>query len=120
MSLFEMTTGARYVKVIFNANELNVIRTACASVSANEHEKMNNLADADLEQAADMAKRASDSRMADRLVSFFKAGQKILIEREDLEPVLECLRTYGQSAPQEHAGATKGVIEKIERDCRRD
>jgi hypothetical protein len=120
MSLFEMTAGTRYGRIVFDADELVVLQAACAFVSSKEHDLMDKTANAGIEQYAVHLKKAGDSDMADVLVSLFKPGQEVLIEREDLEPVLECLRTYGESLPQEHAMAAKNVIEKIERCCRRD
>jgi hypothetical protein len=118
MSLFEMTAGKRYVKVTFDDNELNVIRKACTFASASELEKLNDMAHNDLERAACTAKRACESDMAGGLASLFKPGQEILVEREDIEPVLECLRTYGPSVPKEQSKAMKSAMEKIERSCR--
>lgn len=119
MSLFEMAAGSRYVKIAFDAEELSVIRAACASVSAVVQERMGDIADASLEQAAGQAKRTSDFLMADGLVSMFKAGQEVLIEPEDLALVLDSMKAYGQSAPEEHMPAVMGIVEKIELSSQR-
>ncbi|OPY28081.1 MAG: hypothetical protein A4E28_01720 [Methanocella sp. PtaU1.Bin125] len=115
MSLFEMAAGSRYIKLSFNARELGVIRAACASVSEKEHERMGGMTSAGLEQAARQAKRATDSAMADRLVMLFRPGQEILIEREDLEPVLDCLKAYEDGIREEQAVQLRLVRDKIER-----
>ncbi|MGA9140976.1 MAG: hypothetical protein WBZ29_12175 [Methanocella sp.] len=115
MSLFEMTSGSRYVKLVFDAHELSVIRAACASVSDEEHDKLGGMTTAELEQAASQARKATESEVAGRLVMLFKPGQEILIEREDLEPVLACVETYGQSVPKEHTEALNSAREKIRR-----
>jgi hypothetical protein len=118
MALFEMIPDTRFIKLIFDDMELDVIRAACASASEREHGLMDETADAGIEQYAGHAKKAGESDMADMLVSLFKPGREILIEREDIEPVIECLKIYGESLQQEDAMATKGVIEKIRRCCR--
>jgi hypothetical protein len=112
-----MTEGTRYLRVVFDASELDVIRAACASVSAKEQGLIDDMADADLEQFALQAKRAFESDMAHKLVSLFKAGQEILIEPEDLAPIMETLKIYRPGAQDEHALALQGAIEKIERCC---
>jgi hypothetical protein len=118
MSLFEMAADTRYRKVAFDDGELDVLRAACASASVREHNLMEEASDAGIEQYAVHAKRAGESGMADVLVTLFKPGQEILIEPEDLEPVLACLIAYGQSAPKEHVSDLKSAMEKIERCCR--
>ena len=117
MSLFELAADSRYVKVVFDAAELNVIRTASAFVSAKEREKMFTMTDAGLEEAARQAKKASDSEMTDQLVSLFRASEEILIEREDLAPVLERLKAYESQVPAEQAEAFRSAFEKITRCC---
>jgi DNA-binding protein YbaB len=118
MSLFEMTAGSRYVKLVFDARELSVLRAACTSVTEKEHDKLDDMTAAGLEQAARQARKATDSDMAGRLVELFRPGQEILIEKEDLEPVLESLKIYKNSAPEEQAGALQSALEKIEQHCR--
>jgi hypothetical protein len=115
MSLFEMDAGSRYVKLSFDALEIGVIRAACASVSEKEYERLDGMNSAELDQAARQAKKATDSDMAGRLVMLFKPGQEILIEPEDLGPVLESIKTYGDSVSEEYAGALLSAREKIER-----
>ncbi len=66
MSLSDLTAERRYVKVAFDAQEINLIRAACAAVPEKAHRRMDNIADLDLEHAARRAKEASDSEMADR------------------------------------------------------
>jgi hypothetical protein len=117
MSLFEMATGSRYNKVVFDDDELNVIRTACAYVSAKEIDLMGDASDAGLEQFAFQAKRVYESDMAHELVSLFKAGQEVLIEPEDLDLVLESLKNYLPDAPGEHVTVLERAIEKIEQCC---
>jgi len=115
MSLFEMAAGSRFVKLSFDALELGVIRAACASVSEKEYECLGGMTPAELDQAARQAKKAIDSDMVESLVMLFKPGQDILIEREDMEPVLESIKTYGDSVSEEYAGALQSAREKIER-----
>lgn len=114
MSMFELASGSRYVKVVFDSRELGAIKAACAFVSAKEHDKLGGMTAAELEQAARQAKKASEYEMADRLVSLFRPGQEILVEQEDLEPVLDSLKAYSGSAPEEHAQALKSALKKIE------
>jgi hypothetical protein len=119
MSMSEMPAGRRYVKLIFNEEEINVIKIACNSVALRErYLMMKDAAEADLETAASQARKASDSNMAEGLVSLFKAGQEIMIEPEDLAIVLDSLKAYGRSAPEENALVLKSVIEKIEHRVR--
>jgi len=117
MSRCETEAGTRYVKVTFDADELNVIRTACATVSGREHDKSDAMAGSGLERAARQARKASDAEMTDKLVSLFRAGEEVLIECEDLAPVLESLKAYEPDVSDEQAGAFKRAREKIRRCC---
>lgn len=114
MSLFEMAAGTRFVKLSFDAVELGVIRAACASVSEKEYERLDSMNLAELDQAARQARKATDSDIAGKLVMLFRPGQEILIEREDLAPILESLKAYEDSATEEYAGALLSAREKIE------
>ena len=119
MSMSEMPAGSRYIKLVFSEEELNAIRAACSAVAKREHYlMMNGPVDVDLETAANQAKRAGDAEMADGLASMFKPDQQILIDREDLALVLESLKVYGRSPPEEYAEAVERLIEKIERSAR--
>ena len=115
----EMPEGPRYLKLIFTGNELEVVRAACSAVAMLDHYRMmHEPAEVGLEEAARQAKKASDSEMAEGLAAAFKPDQPVLIGREDLALVLHSLKEYGRSAPEEHAGAVKDVVEKVERVCR--
>jgi hypothetical protein len=114
MSLFANAAGSRYGKVVFDEKELSMIRIACASVSAKDQDLMDDAAGAGLEEYALQAKKAFESDMAHKLVSLFKAGQEIIIEPEDLAPVLESLKNGKFSLPEEHTAALKSAIAKIE------
>jgi hypothetical protein len=120
MSMSELPAGPDYIKVIFNDEEISVIRAACTAVALRErYLMMEDAAHADLETAANQAEKASDAEMAEGLASMFKADQEILIRPEDLALVMESLKAYGRSAPEEHVLAAKNLIEKIESSCRR-
>jgi hypothetical protein len=115
MSLFDMAVGTRYGRVSFDAHELRVIRIACESVSTREHDLMDDAAGTSIEQYAQQVKKANESEMTVKLVTLFKPDEEILIEREDMEPVLESLKTYQRSVPEEHAHALQSALEKMER-----
>jgi hypothetical protein len=118
MSMSQMPAGPRYLKLRFDENEISVLRAACSAVAMLDHYRMmNEPADISLEDASRQAKKSGDSDMAEGLATMFKPDQEILIEREDLALVLDSLRSYGQSAPEEHAETVKNLIEKIERAC---
>jgi hypothetical protein len=113
MSLFEMTAGSRYVKVVFDSRELDAIRAACSSASEKEYDRISDMTAAELEQAARQAWKATEFDIAGKLVEMFRPGQAILIEREDLAPVLASLEAYEPDVPEEHAAALKSALEKI-------
>ncbi|HEY3273024.1 MAG TPA: hypothetical protein VGJ92_04635 [Methanocella sp.] len=119
MSSFEIPASRHYLKMKFDDEEISVIQTACTAVALRERYLMMRVAaNTDLETAAGLAKKASDSEMAEGLASMFKPGQEILIEPEDLAVVLESLKAYGLTAPEEHSPIVKRLIEKMGRYCK--
>jgi hypothetical protein len=119
MFSYETPVCRDYLKIKFDDEEISVIQAACTAVSLRERYLMMRVAaNTDLETAAALAKKASNSEMAEGLASMFKPGQEILIEPEDLAVVLESLKAYGPTAPEEHSQIVKKLIEKMERYCK--
>ena len=113
MNLFELAGEAKYRKITFDAEELAVIRAACAVAAGEEAARLDMATEEGLELFARQIGRANASSLTGAMVALFKPGQEILIEPEDLAPVREHLDTYGPGAPEEHTEALKRSLGKI-------
>jgi hypothetical protein len=117
MPRFEWTSGARYGKLAFDEAELAAIREACAAMAEREYARMDDAAREGLETFTAQAQKVRDYEVAGDIASMFKAGQEVLIEAEDIEPLRDSLRAYCEEATGERLEAARSALRKIEEAC---
>jgi hypothetical protein len=86
-------------KVSFDADELDAIRRACNAQSGQEDRMLDEAAGGSLEGVVVQESRADDMLLLKSTVAIFKPGQTILITREDLAAIKNCLKNDAPSEP---------------------
>lgn len=97
-----------FYKIVFDADELEAVRHACDDCSRREDRRLDEATGGSLEGVVLQEGRADDMLLLKGTVAIFRAGQAILITREDLEAIGNCIKTDVPSEP------AKSVIKKIE------
>jgi len=109
-----------YRRITFDEDELKAIMLACKETAAWDQSSLDEAAGADEETYLWQVRKTNRTIVASDLVSFFKPGQEILIEREDLGPVHEVVLRYCDAAPETRGEALDRALDKIDRCISRD
>lgn len=103
MSMFSADRAFR--SVAFDEEELEAVRTACTAVAGREQaaldQALEKAAEKSFEEYSGQVKKTNEAIVTGSLVALFKPGQEVLIEKEDLEPVLAVLREHREKGPEE-------------------
>jgi hypothetical protein len=101
-------------KISFDADELDVLRSACACRSGHEERLFDETAGGSIESIVAQEWRTDDMLLIKSTVAIFKPGQTILITKEDLCLMRDCLQGYKAEAEKEHSVPIDSAIKKIE------
>ncbi|HMK47367.1 MAG TPA: hypothetical protein VK436_12145 [Methanocella sp.] len=104
-----------YRKIMFDENELKAIIRACEEMAAQDRASLDETTDADAEAYLSQVRKTNQTIAASDLVSFFKPGQEILIEREDLEPIHKVVLRYYDDSLEASGEALERALNKIGR-----
>ena len=99
-----------FYTITFGADELDALKKACALLSEDEDERLDEVTSGDLETVVLQHARADDILLIKSTVSMFKPGQSILITKEDLGLLRKSLERLRKETM---AGAIDRAIEKI-------
>lgn len=101
-------------KISFDAGELNALRSACAVRSEHEERLFEESAAGPIEGIVMQESRTDDMLLIKSTVAIFKPGQIILITKEDLRLMRDCLTDYRSETPAEQTASVENALKKIE------
>ncbi|MCD1295967.1 hypothetical protein CUJ83_13270 [Methanocella sp. CWC-04] len=103
-----------YLSIIFDAEELEVIKLACTMQSSREDELVDDAAGIGMDEMIEQAAKANEMYLISETIVFMRPGQETLMRSEDLLLIKNSLKNYRGHASEGLSAPLESAIAKID------